>query len=157
MSSCRTSDRSTSDVATPIVQRGRGHPCLRIGIGFAEAPTLALASPQNRKRRHGVVEAPSPEDLESGQKRGRRIGVVEPPTMEELESPKRRRLQAGPGGPARLPVSSWSAEDVTDYLQDRGISETLLQVFEGEQAVCSLASCLQGENPSDCVWSSLWD
>lgn len=94
--------------------------------GVVEAPTLE--SPKKRRRR-GVVEAPSPEKLESGQKRRRRHGVVEAPKLEEIESPKRPRLRADPAG---QPVSVWSSEEVTDYLRDRGISETLLQTFEGE-------------------------
>ena len=106
----------------------------------------SLESPPKRRRRHGVVETPSPEDLESGQKRKRRHGVVEAPTLEELESPKRRRRQASSAG---LLVSAWSAEEVTDYLRDRGIPETLLQVLEGEQVLCSFA-CLQGKTLQKC-------
>ncbi len=64
----------------------------------------------------------------------RRHGVVEPPSLEELISPvqKKRRLEEKSPG-------AWSVEEVTHYLSRAGLDESVGKAFRGAvQCVCVL-------------------
>ena len=65
----------------------------------------------------------------SGKKR-RREGVVEQPSLEELEVPRRRQKR---DRCASLPrsVQDWSTEHVVDSLRKHGIDDLTLQLFCG--------------------------
>ena len=65
-----------------------------------------------------------------GSKR-RRCGVVDAPSLEEImTTPKKLRLETSPAG---KPHESWSSAEVSGFLHSSGLPETVVQVFEGEE------------------------
>ena len=67
--------------------------------------------------------------MSQGAKR-RRNGMVEPPRLEELCSPaKRSRLQANPRS---KPFTSWSTEEVSSFLCEKGLPEAVAKAFVGK-------------------------
>ncbi len=71
----------------------------------------------------------------------RRHGVVEAPTLEELISPvqqaKKRRLEEKSPG-------AWSVEEVTHYLSRAGLDESVAKAFRGttRHCVCVYLVCV---------------
>ena len=62
----------------------------------------------------------------------RRIGVVEPPSLEEIITPpKKPRLETSPE--KKPPHGSWSTAEVADFLLTNGLPETVVQKFEGKE------------------------
>ena len=61
----------------------------------------------------------------------RRIGIVEPPSMEEIITPpKQPRLDANP---EEKPHGSWSPAEVSDFLLTNGLPESVVQIFQGKE------------------------
>ena len=79
----------------------------------------------------------------------RRRGVIEPPTMDEIYTPPKRAralelvgatpaTEPGPGRGQRACFAQWSQQEVAAYLVERGLSEPVARAMRGRQGHMNL-------------------